>query len=304
MESNSKNHLKPTITHPEQKVDCMHVSDIVRDFAVYAKSATSEHQQKPAVFTCEHEVDYIHVSDVLADFPNLANFASKCHLPRLVAVAEAPSDVLKRLAPLKFSAKVHLLEIGELHRAWEREAGSHFYTVPGVVEGSWHVMLELMGPKKRLIVGWVLAAFGHFVEDIASNKGYMKGKLALRETSFDIAVKVISRATGFPEDHDELRQEADTLVGILNGAWVSFATGFHERHSCIDLLMHCTTNNSKGGNNLLAKFVEKHAEALASMLSMPDFYYQHVHQDEGWESEKQMCMVMDSATRLLLQDLL
>lgn len=210
--------------------------------------------------------------------------------------------MLRRLAPLNFSATLHLLEMGELHRAWDREAGSHFYTVPSTVAGEWHVMLELMGPKKRLVVGWVLAACGHFVEDIASGKGYMQGKLALRGTSFDTAVEVISRVTGFPEDHDTLRQAADSLIGIVNGVWVGMATGFHERHSCIDLLMRCTTG-CEDGNNLLARTVEKHAKALAQALSVPDFYHQFIHEGDGWESEKHMCVAMDAATKMLLQDL-
>lgn len=72
MESNPEHQRKPRIYTPDQKVDNIHVSDVVCDFAGFAKSTTSEHQRKPGIFTPDQEVDYIRVSDVVGDFPGLA----------------------------------------------------------------------------------------------------------------------------------------------------------------------------------------------------------------------------------------
>lgn len=260
------------------------------------------YQPNTGFFTPDLEVNYARISSLVRDYPSLKEFAEECHLPDFAVVAQDPAELLMQLTPLHLSAKLHLLEMGELHGTWGRDAGCHCSTVPGKLVGEWHVMLELMGPKKQLVTGWVLTACGHFVEDIASGQGYLKGPLALRGTSFDSAVELLGRTTNFPTDHEVLRKTADSFVGLLNGAWVGMACALHERHSCIDLLMHCITGHASG-NTLLATVVERHAKALAQALSVPNFYHQFVDTGEKWESEKHMCMAMDEATKQLLQDL-
>ena len=49
--------------------------------------------------------------------------------------------------------------------------------------------------------------------------------------------------------------------------------------------------------------VQRNAKALAQALSVPNFYHQFVYTGEKWESEKHMCIAMDTATKQLLQDL-
>lgn len=260
-----------------------------------------EHKSNPAI-TADQDVNYVQVSTLIRNFPHLAKFAKCCHLPIRASVAEDPSNVLRRIESLNFSAKLHLLHMSELHLSWGLKADCHFHTAPGQMKGKWDVAVELMGPKRQLVVGWLLAAYGYVVEDIASNKGYVKGRLDLRGTSFDAAVALIGHATKFPTDQDVLRQVANSLVALINGCWIGMAAGLHERHSCVDLLLRCAVASNKD-NNLLAVTVEKHAKALARAMSVPDFYHQFIHCDDGWESEKHMCLAMDLATKQLLQDL-
>lgn len=258
----------------------------------------SKLEPQPAMFTPDQEYDCIRVAHLLREFPQFKEFAQYCHLSNEVAVAEEPADALRRLAPLNLGAKLHFLKMGEVQRVWGGKPSSHFYTVSGQLDGHWDVAVELMGPKKRLVVSWLLAGLGHYVEAIASGKGYLGGRLALRGTSFDTAVALISRSTGFPAEHDTLRQAADSFVGCLNGVWLGMASGFHERHMCVDLLMRCVVSSVQG-DNLLATTVQKHAQSLARVLSVPNFYHRLV-QAEGWQSEKGMCGVMDAATTELL----
>ena len=142
----------------------------------------------------------------------------------------------------------------------------------------WHVAIELQGPNHRLIVGSLFCAYGHYIEDIASGKGYLKGPTALRETSFDQAVQALERAwKWWVEGKKDVRalntvslhNDADKLVGVINGLWLALACGVDPIHSRLQLLI-ASTQHDRGENAYVSMLVRLVAQkSLLPLRSLP-----------------------------------
>ena len=258
---------------------------------------------KAESFGHEDEIDYLEISKVKLDFPQLAWYIKSCRLHDVFIACEPPAQTTEQLAMLNLTAKMQLLNPGEIKEKWPLMSDGITSTVQPSVEldGTFHVAVELVGRQRKLLVGWLLSAVGHYVEQIASGNGYLKGWDSLRGTSFDQAVILVSMATKTAADDTKVRESADLLVAAVNGAWVASATCINLQHAAVALLMRAI-NLAILGNGTLLQTVALFDTIFASAIVDRRFYEQHV-ESIGWTTEKGMCLTMDAATTLLLRKL-
>ena len=245
-----------------------------------------------------NEPGFLYVSDVVRDFPVVARFARLCGLPECFEYTKTKQELLSIVAKAKLTANIHIMSPGEIHEKWCAPIGTNSLTVPdAMLDGSWHVVVETI--QDGIVPGWLLTSCGHYIEQIASGNGYTAGKYELRGTSFDHAVALASLASGIDAENRELRRTAESLVAVLNGAWLAWHCGIEPAHIAVELMTMVignTRSEEKVGVTLLKKF----EDILARSIMERHFYQAHVEQI-GWTSEKGLCLTMDAATAFLLR---
>ena len=241
---------------------------------------------------------FLYVSDLKRDFPGVANFANLCELPDCFEYTESRDALLDKIARAKMTAKIHVVRPGAIQNEWESEPGTTTLTVADVaMDGSWHIAVQTI--KGQLCVGWLLTACGYYIEQIASGNGYRAGKLELRGTSFDQSVILFSHLSGIDGKDRRVRQSANSLVAIINGAWLAWHFDIDTKHSAADFMVMVVGEmviRQDAGAILMGQF----EKTLVSSLLERKFFQQHVEQI-GWTTEKGMCLTMDAATALLLR---
>lgn len=266
------------------------------------KPMKSKPLRSKKLFKSSDAIDYMRLELMREDFPALGQFMRVAKLPDNFICTEPPADTLERLEKLGMTAQLHLMAPGEIGTVWPEVAGSCFYVVPRKeMDGTFHVAVELVGPEQKLFVGWLLTGYGHYVEQIASSNGYKKGHYALRGTSFDAAVELIAQTSHQQPDTENVRQAADSLVAILNGAWIAAASNIHPSHQSAQLVETAIRLHQAGNSSFLAMFVMNQRE-FATVLTEREFYAKYVEQI-GWTTEKGMALTMDAATTFLLRAL-
>lgn len=245
-------------------------------------------------------MDFIMLDRMRADFPALGQFMRVARLPDTFICCEPPAHTLELLAQLDMTAELHLMAPEEIGMVWPEAQGSRAYVVPRKeMDGTFHVAVELVGLRQKLFVSWLLTAYGHYVEQIASGEGYKNGQFALRGTSFDAAVDFISQASHTHPDTLHVRESADHLVAILNGAWIAAACNIHLPHQAVEFL-HAAVSLHQAGNSSFLHMMIMSQREFANALTDRQFYTKHVEKI-GWTTEKGMCLTMDAATTRLLK---
>ena len=244
-------------------------------------------------------IEHLHIGEVIRKTRDLAAFAQACNMPEYLQVTEPSADSQDRLRPLKLSAKFHFCKPGEIKKKWHLEKAGMGFTVPDAsLDGSWHIAIELTKKPNDVLLGVLLCQIGHYVEQVASGNGYKRGKFALRGTSFDAACRVLSKISGFSVDDPDLLASADEFIAQINGTWIAWATGTDPLHSAADLLV----GGDQSYREPLTDVLRTKASQLGDALTKRAFYAANV-ESIGWENEKGMCLVMDSATTRLINSL-
>lgn len=247
-------------------------------------------------------MDFMKLGLMREDFPALGQFMRVAKLPDNFICTEPPASTLELLKQLGMTAQLHLMAPGEIGTVWPEVPGSCSYVVPRKeMDGSFHVAVELVGPEQKLFVGWLLSSYGHYVEQIASGDGYKKGQYALRGTSFDAAVELIAQTSLQQPDTENVRQAADSLVAILNGAWIAAASNIDPSHQSAQMVETAIKLHQAGNSSFLAMFVMNQRE-FATVMAEREFYAKYVEQI-GWTTEKGMALTMDAATTFLIKAL-
>lgn len=245
-------------------------------------------------------MDFMMINLMREDFPALGQFIRAGRLPDKFICCEPPAHTLELLDQLDMTAELHLMAPGEIGTVWPEAEGSRTYVVPRKeMDGTFHVAVELVGLRQKLFVSWLLTAYGHYVEQVASGENYKNGQFALRGTSFDAAVDFISQASHMHPDTLHIRESADRLVAILNGAWIAAACNIHLPHQAAEFLHTAISMHQAGNSSFLIMMVMSQRE-FANALTDRQFYDKHVEQI-GWTTEKGMCLTMDAATTRLLK---
>ena len=205
--------------------------------------------------------------------------------------------VMAQLKPLGIRAQIHLCDPGEILRRWGVEAMG--FAVPDdKLDGSWHVAVQSNIKPNDLLTGTILHELGHYVEQIASGKGYLKGKYAQRGTSFDEACRYLAKVIRVGKTAPVVVESADELVANLNAAWLAMAGGIEPVHAAANLLSQATAPSMIG----LSKAIKQDSQVIANAMTRRNFYAEYI-ESVGWDNEEEMCLVMDAATTRLLHAL-
>jgi hypothetical protein len=255
------------------------------------------------------EAEFLHVHEMIRDFPYLQPIAERLHLPDQAFATDSIEVVTAQLKKVMLSPTLHLLTPTKMREKFAFDGISR--TVPDKADKTkWHVAIALQGPNHGLIVGALLTAYGHYIEDVASGKGYLKGPSAMRETSFDHAVHALEHACkwwGAGKENvrainpAKLRSDADALVGVLNGLWLALATGIDPIYAKLQLFIASMQTN-RNENAYVSMLVIKHLEQFACIF-MDRGFYDHTIGAAGWQSEKEMCLNFDAATTRFFKSL-
>ena len=253
--------------------------------------------------------EFLYVDHMVRDFPYLEKIVRRLKLPSQAAASDDIDHVKAQLQKVTLSPTLHICKPGEMREKFGTDGLT--LTIPDKNDLTrWHVAVELQGPNQRLIVGSLLTAYGHYIEDVASGKGYLKGPNAFRETSFDQAYLALERAWErrrriTPEmkkaDPEHLRKSADFLVGVVNGLWLGLACGIDPVHARIQLLIACLQPDRQiypYSSSLVLKMMD----AFCEVFIRRSFYELQVG-DAGWSSEKEMCLNFDAATTRFFKSL-
>lgn len=255
------------------------------------------------------DTEFLYVDHMVRDFPYLGKIAGRLNLPEQAAASDAIDVVKAQLQKVTLSPTLHICKPGEMHKKF----GAHgmTLTVPDKNDVTkWHVAVELQGPNQRLIVGSLLTAYGHYIEDIASGKGYLRGPIAIRQTSFDHALLALELAWNrrrriTPQmqkaNPEHLRKAADLLVGVVNGLWLALACGIDPVHARIQLLIACLQPDRQV-HPYASSLVLKEMEAFCEVF-LNRSHYDHEVGEAGWGSEKEMCLNFDAATTRFFKSL-
>lgn len=248
--------------------------------------------------------EFIYVDEMVRDFPYLSPIATRLQLPDQAGASDSIEVVKEQLKKVTLSPTLHFLQPGGIKKKFGFVGIST--TVPDENDNTkWHVAVELQGPNHRLIVGSLMTAYGHYIEDIASGQGYLKGGLALRGTSFDNAVKAIERSIAWwaqdkPAERIQdinpisLRKGADVLVGVVNGLWLALACGIDPVHARLQLLIASTQHNRRE-HAYVGMLVLQHLDTFEAMFTDRG-HYDHNIGLPRWVTEKEMCLNFDAVT--------
>ena len=131
---------------------------------------------------------------------------------------------------------------------------------------------------------------------------------ATRQESTNCAVHHLTRrvtlaslVSGIDSESMELRQTADGLVAILNGAWLAWYCGIDPAHIAVELVT-MVISEVRFEEEVGAALIKKFESILATSIMQRQFFEKHVEQI-GWDNEKSMCLTIDAATSLLLRQM-
>lgn len=243
------------------------------------------------------DIQFLNVNDLIQDFWGFGDFVLFCGMSDQLQITEPSEMVMARLKPLGIRAQIHLCAPGEIMSRWGVDAMG--FAVPDEkLDGSWHVAVQSNTRPNDVLTGTLLHELGHYVEQIASGKGYLKGKYAQRGTSFDEACRYLAKVIRVGKTAPVVVESADELVANLNAAWLAMASGIEPVHAAATLLSQATHPSMVG----LSKAIRRDSQVIANAMTQRGFYAEFI-ESIGWDSEEEMCLVMDTATTRLLDTL-
>lgn len=241
--------------------------------------------------------DYLMVDAILEAFPASRPFAEACHLPKRFNTYSAPGLVMESMEGLK--RPINYPDAREHQQSWQ--VGSQATGCNDPIDRRFQVPVVMVAGEPRILVGSLLATYGSYVEMVAAGKSYGKGYGELRGTSFDQAVKLMCKATGWLPTDTHVIDAANCLTANLNGAWLQTACAMDPHHVVANLILDAVQLMEER-KPMLMMILNVFATRLARVICTHDFFDDHV-EEVGWINQKSMCLTMDAATTLLLRQM-